>query len=186
MEELGIIPDDEAYNQVMTAFAKQKDVEMVEKLNQEAIDKYGILPSTQRYNAIILALAKSNNALDAEKVLKEMRKQGLRPDIVSYTTVIDAYKRVKNIDKCWELYEHYTEIEQDGKGPDEFLQTYMIRLCSATHDSEKAIRLFNEMEGNGFTEHAIPYNAIIFALASTKRYAEQALEYWHKMHLNNI
>lgn len=29
----------------MTAYAKNKDVEMVEKLNQEAIDKYGILPS---------------------------------------------------------------------------------------------------------------------------------------------
>jgi len=26
----------------MTAFAKNRDIEMVEKLNQEAIDKYGI------------------------------------------------------------------------------------------------------------------------------------------------
>lgn len=45
METLGIKPNDESYNQIMTAYAKVKDVEMVEKLNQEAIDKYKILPS---------------------------------------------------------------------------------------------------------------------------------------------
>lgn len=53
----------------MTAFAKVKDVEMVEKLNEEAIKKYNLPPSIQRYNAIILALAKSNKASDAEKVI---------------------------------------------------------------------------------------------------------------------
>jgi pentatricopeptide repeat protein len=42
------------------------------------------------------------------------------------------------------------------------------------------------MEASGYTRHAIPYNAIIFALASTQRYAEKALEYWHKMHLENV
>ncbi len=72
-----------------------------------------------------------------------MKKEGLRPDIVSYTTVIDAYKRQRNISKCWDLYETYSVVERDGKEPDEFLLTYMIRLCAATHDSEKAIFMFN-------------------------------------------
>lgn len=115
-----------------------------------------------------------------------MKKDGLRPDIVSYTTVIDAYKRQRNITKCWDLYETYAQVERDGKQPDEFLLTYMIRLCAATHDSEKAILMFNQMEANGYTKHAMPFNAIIFALASTERYAEQALDYWHRMHLENI
>jgi pentatricopeptide repeat protein len=143
MENMGLTPDDAAYNHVMTAFAKNKDLDMVEKLNQEAIDKYGILPSSQRYNAIILALAKQGKAQEAELVLREMKKQGLKPDIVTYTTVIDAYKRVRNIDKCWQLYDDYAEIEMDGREPDEFMMGYMIRLCAATHDSEKAIFMFN-------------------------------------------
>ena len=64
--------------------------------------------------------------------------------------------------------------------------SFMIRICAFTHDSEKAIRLFNELEANGFIEYAAPYNSLIFALASTKRYAEMAIEYWHKMHLKNV
>ena len=81
----------------MTAYAKNRDIEMVEKLNEEAINKYGMKPTKMRMNALILAYAKSYNAIDAEKVLREMIRDGLRPDGVTYTTVIDAYKRVKDI-----------------------------------------------------------------------------------------
>jgi hypothetical protein len=56
----------------MTAFAKNRDIEMVEKLNQEAIDKYKLPPSIYRMNALILAYGKSSDALNAEKVLREM------------------------------------------------------------------------------------------------------------------
>lgn len=62
----------------------------------------------------------------------------------------------------------------------------MVRLCAATHDSEKGIRIFNEMEQHGYVRHAMPYNAIIFALASTKRFAEKALDYWRQMHVHNV
>lgn len=107
METLGIKPNDETFNHLMTAYAKNRDIEMVEKINNIAIEKHGIRPSIQRYNALILVYAKSNRALDAEKVLKEMVKEGLRPDHVCYTTVIDAYKRERNIPKCWELYDYF-------------------------------------------------------------------------------
>ena len=165
----------------MTAFAKNKDVAMVEKLNLEATNKYNLEPSVMRMNALVLAYCKSNDPMNAEKVLREMVGAGLRPDAITYTTVIDAYKRTRNIPKCWDLYEYFTTnvgLEGDGKDADEFLLSYMVRLCAATHDSEKGIKIFNEMEQHGYTRHAMPYNSIIFALASTKRYAEKALEYW--------
>lgn len=149
METLSMKPTDESYNQVMTAFAKTRDIEMVEKLNQEAIDKYGLKPSKMRMNALILAYAKAGNPLDAEKVLRELVKSGLRPDAVTYTTVIDAYKRARNIPKCWELYDYFTTnvgLEGEGKEADEFLLSFMIRICAATHEPEKAMRIFNEME----------------------------------------
>jgi pentatricopeptide repeat protein len=133
----------------MTAYAKNRDIKMVETLNEEATQKYGLPPSKMRLNALILAYAKSNDALNAEKVLREMVKAGLRPDAVSYTTVIDAYKRVRQVKKCWELYEYFTtnmNFEGDGKEADEFLLGYMVRLCAATHDAEKALMIFNELE----------------------------------------
>ena len=33
-----------------------------------------------------------------------MKDKGIKPDSVIYTTLIDAYKRVSNFDKCWDLF----------------------------------------------------------------------------------
>jgi pentatricopeptide repeat protein len=74
----------------------------------------------------------------------------MRPDAITYTTVIDAYKRQRKIDKCWELYEYFSAnlglSNASGKQADEFMLSYMVRLCAATHDPEKALLIFNEME----------------------------------------
>lgn len=111
--------------------------------------------------------------------MNEMKDEGLKPDCVIYTTVIDAYKRVKNYSKCWELYEAYhIDVSVENSRPDEFLMSYMIRLCAATHDSEKAIRMFNDLQSKGFVEHAKPYNSIIFALGSKKKFAHEAIRFY--------
>lgn len=62
METMGIKPDDVTFNQLMLAFAKNRNIEMVEQINEEAKTKYGLLPSVQRYNSLIVAYAKSNRA----------------------------------------------------------------------------------------------------------------------------
>jgi len=32
-------------------------------------------------------------------------KLGVQPDTVSYTTLIQGYKQLNDLDKCWELFE---------------------------------------------------------------------------------
>ena len=109
-----------------------------------------------------------------------MVDKGITPDVVSFTTLIDAYKRDGQINKCWDIFQECRQmlLDQDA---DELLLSYMVRLAGATHDSEKALKIFSELETDGFTEQAKPYNSIISALGSTQRYAELAIEYWHKM-----
>ena len=82
----------------MLAFAKNKDVEKVEELFAEV--KRNRIPLTPiLYNSLIVAYSKTGQAVNAEKVMEEMREEGLKPDVVTYTTVIDAYKRVKNYER---------------------------------------------------------------------------------------
>ena len=118
--------------------------------------------------------------IEAEKVIDEMKEAGLEPDVVTYTTLIDAYRRAKNIDKCWEVFSPCRHFLQTGDA-DEMLISLMVRIAASTHDSEKALKLFADLESDGYLETAKPYNSIISALGSTKRYAAQAIEYWHKM-----
>ena len=178
MEAMGIKPTDHTYNQLMLSFAKNRDIEMVVKLNEEATQKHQLKPSKYRFNNLMVCYAKLNKPVEAENVLREMIDKGIQPDIVIYTTLIDSYKRVGNIDRCWEIFEEARTTVQ-GVDADEMLLSYMVRLAGATHDSEKALRIFTELETDGFTEQAKPYNSIISALGSTARFAPKAIEYWH-------
>jgi pentatricopeptide repeat protein len=172
----------------MLAYAKSKDLKSVLKLHAETItnEDFGP-PSMQRMTSVMIAYAKSGQPENAEKLLLEMRDEmGMQPDVVCYTTVIDGYRKNNNLDKCWELYEECSECRNPGQDIDEVLMSYMIRVCAATHDGEKAIRMFNDLELDGFVEHAKPYNSIMMACASTKRFSHKAIEFWHAMHAKNL
>jgi pentatricopeptide repeat protein len=93
---------------------------------------------------------------------------------------------MNKLEKCWELYQECHEKRQPGQDIDEQLMSYMIKLCSKTHDSEKGIRIFNDLQLDGFVEHSKPYNSILAACASTRRYSMKAIEYWHLMHAKSI
>ena len=66
------------------------------------------------------------------------------------------------------------------------MMSYMIRLCAKSKDPQKAIRMFNELQLDGFVEHSKPFNSIIMACASNQRFAANAIEYWHQMHMKDI
>jgi pentatricopeptide repeat protein len=62
----------------------------------------------------------------------------------------------------------------------------MIRICSKIKQADKAMRLFNDLQLDGFVEHSKPYNSIIHACASEKTHAAKAIEFWHLMHAKAI
>lgn len=152
-----------------------------------ASEEYGILPSVHRLNSVLLAYVKNGKPHAAHNYLKDMERiQKVIPDTVSYTTLIQGYREANELKTCWELFELCNQRAKPGMDVDEQLLGYMIRVCAATHESEKALKLFNDLQLDGFIEHSKPYNAIIMACASTKRYAGKAIEYWHMMHAKNI
>lgn len=60
MEKMGIRPTDHTYNQLMAGFARNRDIDMVESLNKEAVEKYGLPPSKFRFNNLVLCYTKLN------------------------------------------------------------------------------------------------------------------------------
>ena len=141
MEAMEIAPTTFTYNQLILNFAKTKNMDMVMSLMKEMESKYDILPCKYTYNNMILCYAKMNEPNSAYSVIREMNDKGIQPDIVSFTTLIDAFNRTGNFDKCWEIYNDVYQMQLSGD-IDEFLLSYMVRLTAKTHESEKALKIF--------------------------------------------
>lgn len=89
--------------QLIAAYARKGNLSKVEGLIDEAV-KAGLSINKSMYNGIIQAYCKLGRPLDAEKALLEMREIGMYPDSANYTTVINAYKKKRYIDKCWNMF----------------------------------------------------------------------------------
>ena len=182
MREMGINPSLNTFVILMTAYAKQKNIAecervfaLIKKIAKTKINIY-------TYNTLLLAYAKNGLVNQAESIINEMLRIGLEPDSACYTTLIHAYKKTGDYSKCWEIYE---DCQFKGK-VDEFLISYMIKLAGYTKNPERALLLYEYFELEGFNHYTINFNSLLFALSSTKKYAEKALEVFKKMKMKNV
>jgi pentatricopeptide repeat protein len=175
MKELGIQPDLESYNQVLTGYAKNKDIENSERIFGIIKSKY--TPDNNIYNSLLLAYAKNKKTSEAMAIFKEMKDEGLNPDIICYTTLIHAFNLAKKYDFCWYYYD---EARFNGQA-DEFLMSYMIRLCGSTNDPRKALIVLEALETKGFMKNVMTYNSLLRALSSSKNYAQRVFDEYIKM-----
>lgn len=182
MREMGILPSLNTYVILMNAYAKAKNISECERIFAiiKKISKGNVNMYT--YNTLLLAYAKNGLVNQSEAIINEMTRNGLQPDSACYTTLIHAYKKSGDYAKCWELYD---ECQFRGK-VDEFLVSYMIKLAGHTKNPEKALLLYEYFELEGFNHYTINFNSLLFALTSTKKYAEKALEVFQKMKMKNV
>lgn len=96
--ELNAIPDTVSYNIILNMYAKNNDLAEVLRIFHEDMsqrkgdDKVNASVNLITCNTVLQALAKSKRPQEAEHFLDKMTKEyHIVPDIVSYTTVIDAY-----------------------------------------------------------------------------------------------
>lgn len=182
MEEMKIVPTLETYTHILTGHAKNKNIQKSEEIFKMITQEKGFLPNKYVYNALLMAYAKNGKIHECEALMKEMRDAGIQTDIICHTTLLQVYKKNKMYNKCWDVY-----YSAQGNGlVDEFIISQMIRVCAATHDAEKALRLYEFMETKGFIKNAMNYNSIILALSSKLKYAESALEMYQKMKVMEI
>jgi pentatricopeptide repeat protein len=175
MQELGIKPDIESYVQLLTVYAKSKDIDNSERVFE--IISNNFVPTKQAYNSLLLAYSKNRKTNEALAIIREMKEKGLKPDIICYTTLIHAFNVSGLYDRCWELYD---EAVVDNES-DEFLISYMIRLCGSTHDTRRALTLWDFMELRGFMPNVMNYNSFLRALSCRSEYAVRAIDEFMKM-----
>ena len=140
--------------------APQKAEEMVRRmltLYENSGGDTDLRPTLQAYNLWISALAKSklkNAGALAEEVMEHMREYQIWPDVVTYTSVMDAHARNKSPEKAVEvLFRLLDETPSDS-----------VELSSVTCDT-----ILNAWAQQGTRESAEQAQMILFRLEEWKR-----------------
>jgi len=170
----------EVFNSMLIANATIGDMASAKK-NYDDIVKLGQFPDASGYAALLLATTTGavDEALDALKILEEVKRHNIKPNIFFYNVVIGKLSRGRKIERVLEVYEDM--ITQKIR-PNVITYGTLISACTRVGNEEMARNLFTEMVGlPGYHPRQGPHNAMIQFYVRQKKNRATALEYYDDM-----
>ncbi|XP_020595586.1 pentatricopeptide repeat-containing protein At1g55890, mitochondrial-like [Phalaenopsis equestris] len=154
----GTVRTEKSLCALLTAFLKQRRFDQVRDLFNRIPGEFCIFPGVAAHNIYISALSDSGEMDDARKVLDELPKKGLQPDVISYNVVLSGY--LKKEDGVG-FVDTFKEMNSKGIAPN--VVTYNLRMLNFCKrlESFKAEELLEVMISKGIRPYVLSFNIII-------------------------
>ncbi|XP_050236986.1 putative pentatricopeptide repeat-containing protein At1g02420 [Mercurialis annua] len=153
--------DTSCFNALLRTLCQEKS--MSDARNVYHMLKKEFRPDLQTFN-ILLSGWKS--AEEAELFFTEMREFGVKPDVVSYNSLIDVYCKGREIEKAYRVID---EMKGEDISPDVITYTSVIGGLGLMGQPDKARDLLKEMKEYGCYPDVAAYNAVIRNYCIAKR-----------------
>lgn len=135
-------------------------------------------PDSCTYNFLVRHLVKNRDLSTVNSFIKEMRDVfNVKPDLVSYTILIDNVCNKKNLREATRLL---GVLSEEGYKPDCYVyNTIMKGHCMCSHSSE-VLAVYNKMLEEGVKPDLITFNTLIYGLSKSGR-VKEAKKFLHVM-----
>ncbi|KAK9089887.1 hypothetical protein Scep_028969 [Stephania cephalantha] len=137
------------------------------KLNREAI----------LYNVVLKVFRKSRDYLGVEEVFDEMLKRGVKPDNVTFSTVISCARACSLPEKAVEWFERMPEF---GCSPDNVTYSAMIDAYGRAGNVDMALRLYDRARAERWRVDVITFSTLIKIYGSSGNF-DGALNVYEEM-----
>ncbi|ESQ47557.1 hypothetical protein EUTSA_v10020060mg [Eutrema salsugineum] len=144
MLEEGIVPTTVTFNTMIHMYGNNGQLGEVSSLMK--MMKLQCLPDTRTYNILISLHTKNNDIEKAGAYFKEMKDAGLKPDPVSYRTLLYAFSIRHMVEEAEELV---AEMDGNDVEIDEYTQSALTRMYIEAEMIEKSWSWFKRFHFAG-------------------------------------
>ncbi|CAH8381502.1 unnamed protein product [Eruca vesicaria subsp. sativa] len=158
MLEEGIVPTTVTFNTMIHMYGNNGQLGEVTSLMK--MMKLQCVPDTRTYNILISLHTKGNDIERAGAYFKEMKNAGLKPDPVSYRTLLYAFSIRHMVEEAEELV---AEMDDNNVEIDEYTQSALTRMYIEAGMLEKSwswfqrFHLSGEMSSEGYSANIDAY-----------------------------
>ncbi|KAG0345358.1 hypothetical protein BG004_003773 [Podila humilis] len=170
----------EVYNAMLVANATLGDMPSAKK-NYDDIIALGQFPDATGYATLLIATTTGavDEAHDALKILEEVKRHNIKPNIFFYNVVIGKLSRGRKIERVLEVYE---EMNQNNIRPNGITYGTLISACTRVGSEDMARNLFKKMTSSpNYSPRQGPHNAMIQFYVRQKKDRSAALHYYEDM-----
>ncbi|XP_076952675.1 putative pentatricopeptide repeat-containing protein At5g08310, mitochondrial [Bidens hawaiensis] len=159
MKTNGVSPSHFTHNSIFGHYCKICDVSGAIDVLRE-MHTHGHQPWIKHYTLLVKNLSINRKAADACTFLTIMKEIGYFPDMIAYSTVIDGWLKIGEIDYALKMFK---DISANGHCPDVVAYNTIINgLCKDKRVSE-ARDIYDEMLQKSFVPSVVTYNLLIDA-----------------------
>eukprot|EP00494_Astrolonche_serrata_P032628 UN32897 len=121
--------------------------------------------------------AKAKRIDKVEQLYHWMDIHQVAPNVITMTTLIQAYGRVNNLDKAFEVV---FDLKKRGIPPDNRLYNALLQACVLSENLEKALEVVQLVEQDGLKPEVVMYTTLLNLCYKSKD-PEQAWELFTHM-----
>ncbi|CAA2965718.1 Hypothetical predicted protein [Olea europaea subsp. europaea] len=127
-------------------------------------------PDTYTYNFLVRHLVKNRSLSTVNCFIKDMREGfNIKPDLVTYTIIIDNVCNSKNLREATRLL---GVLREEGYKPDCYVyNTIMKGYCMLSQGGE-VLGVYKKMQDEGVKPDLVTYNTLIYGLSKSGRVKE--------------
>ncbi|KAG9134934.1 hypothetical protein Leryth_001176 [Lithospermum erythrorhizon] len=171
-ETVFVAPDAIACNELLVSLRKAGKRDKFEKVFDKLRVKDFFPIDTWGYNICIHAFGCWGDLKTSLSLFKEMKEKGgpFSPDLCTYNSLVQVLclsGKIKDALIVWEELK-----SSSGHEPDEFTYRIIIQGCSSSYLISEALKIFNEMQYNGFRPNILVYNSILNGLFKSRKLME--------------
>eukprot|EP01018_Ginkgo_biloba_P036819 Gb_28171 [translate_table: standard] len=142
-----------SWNAMIAGYAQNGNAEEALKLFQEMPER-----NTVSWNAMIAGYAQNGHSEEALKFFRQMQLAGVKPNSMTFASVLPAYASVAALEQGMEIHE---EIMKSGFESDVFVGNALVDMYAKCGSMENARILFDKMP----QRDVVSWNAVIAGYA---------------------
>ncbi|KAK4278581.1 hypothetical protein QN277_016410 [Acacia crassicarpa] len=165
MEKYNISPNLAAFNGLLSALCKSKNVRKAQEIFDRSKDRF--VPDSKTYSILLEGWGKAPNLPKAREIFREMVDMGCNPDVVTYGIMVDILCKAGRVDEAVEVVK---DMDANNCRPTSFIYSVLVHTYGVELRIEDAINSFLEMESNGIKADIVVYNALISAFCKVNKF----------------
>ncbi|KAL8117135.1 hypothetical protein AgCh_015149 [Apium graveolens] len=115
-------------------------------------------------NSVLSCLVRSGKYDSSFKLFHQMKRNGLDPDIVTYSTLLAGCSKIRNgYSKALDLVQ---ELKYNGLIMDSVTYGILLNVCASNNQCEEAEKYFKKMKDEGHTPNIFHYGSLINAYSA--------------------
>ncbi|KAG9456609.1 hypothetical protein H6P81_001117 [Aristolochia fimbriata] len=165
MEKYGITPNLPAFNSLLSAFCKSKNVRKAQEIFDSMKDRF--VPDSKTYSILLEGWGKEPNLPKAREVFREMTDMGCKPDIVTYGIMVDIFCKTGRVEEAVHIIQ---DMGRRGCKPTSYIYSVLVHSYGVEKRIGEAVDTFLEMERNGIVADVAAYNSLISAFCKVDKF----------------